>query len=133
MRISDWSSDLCSSDLPQTMTPTPAPAPAPESPGVESPETTEQTPTVTASATRRTVPRPTIYTRKQWGADESWKNGSPRYTDMMKQVHVHQTVNANDYRYWQTAGILRGITRYHTKTLGWFRSEKNTSELQSLM
>ncbi|NYG58304.1 hypothetical protein BJ980_001227 [Nocardioides daedukensis] len=96
------------------------PAPAPESPGVESPETTDQTPTVTTSATRRTVPRPTIYSRKQWGADESWKNGSPRYTDMMKQVHVHHTVNANDYRSWQTAGILRGIYRYHTKTLGWF-------------
>src|SRR3546814_12934624 len=39
---------------------------------------------------------------------------------MMKQVHVHHTVNANDYRSWQTAGILRGIYRYHTKTLGWF-------------
>src|SRR3546814_17453120 len=78
---------------PQTMTPTPAPAPAPESPGVESPETTEPTPTVTASATRRPVPRPTIYTRKQWGADASWQNGPHRSTDMLKQAHIHPPPN----------------------------------------
>ncbi|GAB3258106.1 peptidoglycan recognition protein family protein [Nocardioides dilutus] len=63
--------------------------------------------------------RPTIYSRKQWGADESWRDGSPRFCSTIQQVHVHHTVNSNDYAEDDVPALLRGIYRYHVKNLGW--------------
>ena len=62
--------------------------------------------------------RPVIYSREQWGADESMRSGSPSY----HEVHagfVHHTVNANDYSRADVPGILRGIYSYHTRSRGW--------------
>ena len=65
------------------------------------------------------APRPEILTRGQWGADESWRDGRPRYESTIEQVHVHHTASGNDYSREDTAALIRGMYRYHTKSLGW--------------
>ena len=65
-----------------------------------------------------TVPRPTIYSRAQWGADESWRKGTVEYGTIAAGF-IHHTVNANDYTADEVPGILRSIYAYHTKTKGW--------------
>ncbi|MEX0428327.1 peptidoglycan recognition protein [Nocardioides sp. DS6] len=66
------------------------------------------------------APYPKLYSRAQWGADPSWRNGSVRYNKKLKQVHIHHTDTANGYSRGDVPGILRGMYRYHTHTLGWF-------------
>ncbi|MEI5672367.1 MULTISPECIES: N-acetylmuramoyl-L-alanine amidase [unclassified Nocardioides] len=67
----------------------------------------------------RYTPRPTIYSRAQWGADERLRDkGSLRYYEVHAGF-VHHTVNANDYTRAQVPGILRSIYAYHTKSRGW--------------
>jgi hypothetical protein len=66
------------------------------------------------------APRPELHSRKEWGADPSWRNGKPAYIDHLKQVHVHHTATGNGYSRADVPGILRGMYRYHTQTLGWF-------------
>jgi hypothetical protein len=65
------------------------------------------------------VPRPDTHGRRQWGARESWRDGRPRYNYTIKQVHVHHTVNSNNYGRHDVPALLRGIYRYHTRYLGW--------------
>jgi hypothetical protein len=65
------------------------------------------------------VARPPMSGRKVWGADESWRNGGPRYNTTIQQVHVHHTANSNDYTEDDVPALLRGIYRYHTHSLGW--------------
>ena len=65
------------------------------------------------------VAKPVIMSRKQWGANESWRDGEPRYCPTIEQVHVHHTVNSNDYSEADVPALLRGIYRYHTQNLGW--------------
>ncbi|MDN5893145.1 MAG: N-acetylmuramoyl-L-alanine amidase [Nocardioides sp.] len=66
------------------------------------------------------APMPVLFSRRKWGANNAWRNGKPRYNRQMRQVHVHHTVNGNNYSRADVPGILRGIYRYHTKSLGWF-------------
>ncbi len=76
----------------------------------------------TASAVRTagvSAPKPQIFSRAQWGADESLRDrGSLRYGDI-DGGFVHHTVNANDYSRDQVPSLLRGIYAYHTRSLGW--------------
>ena len=65
------------------------------------------------------VPRPPLRGRRRWGADESWRDGWPRYNRTIQQVHVHHTVNSNDYGRSDVPALIRGMYRYHTKYLGW--------------
>ncbi len=65
------------------------------------------------------VARPAMSGRAVWGADESWRNGGPRYNPTIEQVHVHHTANSNDYTEDDVPALLRGIYRYHTASLGW--------------
>lgn len=66
------------------------------------------------------APRPWLLTRERWGADPSWRNGSPVYNGALRQVYVHHTATGNDYSRADVPAILRGMYRYHTKSLGWF-------------
>jgi hypothetical protein len=79
---------------------------------------------VSARAARRPKRRPpqripAFYTRHQWGANPNWASGEPQQARSIKQVHVHHTVSANDYGPADVPAMLRGIYRYHTKSLGW--------------
>ena len=65
------------------------------------------------------TPKPEIFSRAQWGADESLRDGgSPSYGEVHAGF-VHHTVNANDYDRSDVPSILRGIYAYHTQSLGW--------------
>jgi hypothetical protein len=66
------------------------------------------------------APQPRLYTRADWGANNKWRNGEPVYMKRLKQIHVHHTATGNSYSKADVPGIIRGMYRYHTKTLGWF-------------
>ncbi|GEP39757.1 hypothetical protein NPS01_34200 [Nocardioides psychrotolerans] len=66
------------------------------------------------------APQPELISRKRWGADPSLRNGKPRYNAGIRQVVVHHTASGNDYSRADVPGILRGMYRYHTQSLGWF-------------
>ncbi|GAA3826538.1 N-acetylmuramoyl-L-alanine amidase [Nocardioides panacisoli] len=65
------------------------------------------------------TPRPHLLTRADWGADPRLRDGTQVVNKTMKQVHIHHTVNANDYHRRDVPALIRGMYRYHTQTLGW--------------
>ncbi|GGO84676.1 hypothetical protein GCM10011584_02830 [Nocardioides phosphati] len=79
---------------------------------------TDQGAVALQAATTTTVARPTIYSRAQWGADESWRRAAPLYGHIAAGF-IHHTVNANNYTADQVPGIIRSIYAYHVKTKGW--------------
>ena len=71
-----------------------------------------------AAVTAPGVP-PNIINRAQWGADESMRCGEPHYDNGIRAGIVHHTAGSNDYAPEDSAGIVRSIYEYHTRTLGW--------------
>ena len=65
------------------------------------------------------VPAPVIYTRAQWGADESWRDGPPRYNSTILQAHIHHSASSNGYTQADVPAIIRSFYKYHTHSLGW--------------
>ncbi|MEP9364216.1 FG-GAP-like repeat-containing protein [Nocardioides sp. CN2-186] len=65
------------------------------------------------------TPKPVIYSRAQWGADESMRQASSLHYYEVHAGFVHHTVNANDYSRAEVPAILRSIYAYHTKSRGW--------------
>jgi hypothetical protein len=65
------------------------------------------------------VARPRIVSRAEWGADESLRECCPRYGSTIEVGFVHHTVNTNDYRSSESAGLVRAIYAYHTQSRGW--------------
>ncbi|WP_086724906.1 peptidoglycan recognition protein, partial [Streptomyces sp. NRRL B-24085] len=64
-------------------------------------------------------PRPRIVTRRGWGADESLRERGFVYTKKVKAAFVHHTASGNGYRCTQVPSLIRGIYRYHVKSMGW--------------
>ena len=64
-------------------------------------------------------PRPRIVTRRGWGANESWRERRFVYTKKVKAAFVHHTATGNKYRCSQAPSLIRGIYRYHVKSMGW--------------
>ncbi|HEX8971206.1 FG-GAP-like repeat-containing protein [Oryzihumus sp.] len=62
--------------------------------------------------------KPTIYTRAQWGADESLRRGSPSF-GQVQVGFVHHTDSTNSYTADQVPSIIRGIYAYHVESNGW--------------
>ncbi|MGC4111271.1 MAG: FG-GAP-like repeat-containing protein [Nocardioides sp.] len=65
------------------------------------------------------TPRPVIYSRAQWGADEKIREKSSLHYGDVHAGFVHHTVNANDYTRAEVPGLLRSIYAYHVKSRGW--------------
>ncbi|MFA6574893.1 MAG: FG-GAP-like repeat-containing protein [Nocardioides sp.] len=65
------------------------------------------------------TPKPVIYSRAQWGADEKMRDKSSLHYFEVHAGFVHHTVNANDYTEAEVPGLLRSIYAYHTKSRGW--------------
>lgn len=63
--------------------------------------------------------RPSIVTRAQWGANEAWRDGSPRYASRVRFGVVHHTAGSNGYTRSQAPAVVRGIYKFHTWTRGW--------------
>lgn len=72
---------------------------------------------LTAGAAAAGAVRPTIYTRAQWGADESLRRGTPSY-GVIKAAVVHHTAGSNSYTADQVPAILRGIYDFHVNGRG---------------
>ena len=62
---------------------------------------------------------PQVINRAQWGADESMRCGNPQYDKGIRAGIVHHTAGSNEYAPQDSAGIVRSIYEYHTRTLGW--------------
>ena len=84
------------------------------------PRTSTRTAPSTPLARATRAPRPALLFRGDWGADPSWRNGTPTYNRTIKQVHIHHTATSVGYAPEDVPGIIRGIYRYHTHSLGWF-------------
>ncbi len=65
------------------------------------------------------TPRPKIFSRAQWGADEGMREKSALHYFEVHAGFVHHTVNANDYSRAEVPGIIRSIYAYHTQSRGW--------------
>lgn len=63
--------------------------------------------------------KPRIFSRRQWGANEEWRDrGSLSYYEV-HAGYVHHTVTSNDYSRDQVDNIIRSIYSYHTRSRGW--------------
>lgn len=61
---------------------------------------------------------PTIYSRAQWGADESLRAEPPGYGEV-RGAFVHHTVSANAYSAGEVPALIRSIYVYHVRSRGW--------------
>ncbi|MEI7055287.1 FG-GAP-like repeat-containing protein [Nocardioides sp. CCNWLW239] len=62
---------------------------------------------------------PKIYSRAQWGADESLRE---QVAPVYRKIHggfVHHTAGTNNYTAAQVPGIIRSVYLYHVKTRGY--------------
>ena len=71
-----------------------------------------------AGAAHAVTARPAILTRAQWGADESWRTGTPE-SNTPRGIVIHHTADSNNYDQAAVPGMMRAMYRYATKTLGW--------------
>jgi hypothetical protein len=62
---------------------------------------------------------PAVYSRAQWGADESLRTGAPQYAATVKAATIHHTADTNGYTAAEVPAMLRAIYRYHTVSRGW--------------
>ncbi|MGO8771087.1 N-acetylmuramoyl-L-alanine amidase [Mycobacterium sp.] len=62
---------------------------------------------------------PVIISRAEWRADESLRCGTPQYDNGIRAAVIHHTAGSNDYSPLESAGIVKAIYTYHSKTLGW--------------
>lgn len=72
-----------------------------------------------ATAAPHTAPRPRIIKRAAWGADETLREKGHAYSRTVKVAFLHHTVTGNTYRCSEVPSLLRGIYRYHVKSMGW--------------
>ncbi|MEV7431596.1 N-acetylmuramoyl-L-alanine amidase [Nocardioides sp. NPDC092400] len=99
-----------------------------DAPAPPATDTTDTATTATADATAggamalsaaAYTPRPVVYSRAQWGANEKLRGATaPSYYEVHAGF-VHHTVNANEYTRDEVPGILRSIYAYHTQSRGW--------------
>ncbi|MFJ8634270.1 peptidoglycan recognition protein [Streptomyces sp. NPDC093568] len=64
-------------------------------------------------------PRPRIVTRRGWGADERLREKQFAYTKKVKAAFVHHTASGGKYWCTQAPSLIRGIYRYHVKSMRW--------------
>jgi uncharacterized protein with LGFP repeats len=62
---------------------------------------------------------PSVIPRSEWGAPESNRCGGIDGDSRVRAAVVHHTAGSNDYAPENSAGIVRSIYAYHTRTLGW--------------
>ncbi len=96
-----------------------APAASEEPAGTEQATTSSVPADATASlSAMRVAPKPQIFSRAQWGANERLRGSAPSY-GTVKTGFIHHTVNANNYSEADVPSLMRGIYAYHTQSRGW--------------
>ncbi len=86
-------------------------------PGTTDPGTTEEG--VLTGTPADVTPKPKIFSRAQWGADERMRDKPSLNYYEVHAGFVHHTVNANGYTRKQVPSLIRGIYAYHTQSKGW--------------
>jgi hypothetical protein len=87
-------------------------------PGTSAADSSLGTPEVQDQA-QAALTMPGIYSRAQWGADESIRTWDPSYSSTIKAATVHHTADRNNYSAAEVPGILRSIYAYHTVSRAW--------------
>lgn len=72
---------------------------------------------VVSSASPITAPRPTIYSRSQWGA-APFTGGAPQEIELRGAV-IHHTVSSNGYSSAQVPAMIKSIQAYHVSGRDW--------------
>ncbi|MDQ3734015.1 MAG: N-acetylmuramoyl-L-alanine amidase [Actinomycetota bacterium] len=85
----------------------------------QSPADTIPEPDAPADTANADAWQPPIYSRQQWGADESIRTWDPEYASTLKAATVHHTADSNDYTPADVPQILRSIYSYHAVSRGW--------------
>jgi hypothetical protein len=62
---------------------------------------------------------PAIFSRAQWGADESLMGWDHEYAPTIKAATIHHTADSNNYTADDVPKIMRSIYAYHAVSLGW--------------
>ncbi|MGY1693510.1 N-acetylmuramoyl-L-alanine amidase [Geodermatophilus sp. SYSU D00814] len=62
---------------------------------------------------------PPVFSRAQWGADESIMGWTPQYAPAVKAATLHHTDTSNGYAADDVPGIIRSIYAYHAQSRGW--------------
>lgn len=65
-----------------------------------------------------------VVSRAEWGANESWRKGTPSVARNVTMTVVHHTGHAkgsvaNSYSRTQAPALVRSFYSYHTRSLGW--------------
>lgn len=63
--------------------------------------------------------KPSLVSRRAWGADESLATDWRETSGTLKAMYVHHTAGTNSYSRSQSAAIVRGIYAYHTQSNDW--------------
>lgn len=71
-----------------------------------------------AGAAAAAAPTPRVYSRAQWGADESRRRGTVTYNGTIQAGVLHHTAGMNNYSSGQVPSIIRGDYAYHLSR-GW--------------
>ncbi|MGY1773894.1 N-acetylmuramoyl-L-alanine amidase, partial [Blastococcus sp. SYSU D00813] len=62
---------------------------------------------------------PDVYSRAQWGADESKRTWAPEYVSTIKAATLHHTASSNNYTAADVPAIIRGFYQLHAVSNGW--------------
>ncbi|HJQ07409.1 MAG TPA: hypothetical protein VJ872_18310, partial [Nocardioides sp.] len=81
--------------------------------------TTMTTTTTTTLAASGVTPKPQIYSRAQWGADERMRDASSLHYGDVHAGFIHHTVQANNYTRGEVPALIRADYYYHTQVRGW--------------
>ncbi|MGY5885433.1 N-acetylmuramoyl-L-alanine amidase [Modestobacter lacusdianchii] len=87
-------------------------------PGESAADTALTSPDITDTAHAATT-MPQVYSRGQWGADESIRTWDPQNAASLKAATLHHTADTNNYSADQVPAMMRSIYRYHAVSLGW--------------
>ena len=87
-------------------------------PGESPADTVLENPDITDTADAA-ASMPAVYSRAQWGADESIRTWAPQYANTITSATIHHTADSNDYTAAEVPAMLRSIYRYHAVSRGW--------------
>ncbi|MGY1743501.1 MULTISPECIES: N-acetylmuramoyl-L-alanine amidase [unclassified Blastococcus] len=87
-------------------------------PGESAADTSLTTPEIQDTADAA-MSMPAVYSRAQWGADETIMGWDPEYAGTTRAATLHHTADTNNYTADQVPAMMRSIYRYHAVSRGW--------------
>jgi hypothetical protein len=88
-------------------------------PGTSAADAAPGAPTKVKDQANAAMRMPVIYTRAQWGADETIMGWDAEYAPTLKAATIHHTADSNNYGQADVPAIMRSIYAYHTLSRGW--------------